>query len=82
MLCVCDLVSSVQLDGTRIAGWVVYSLLTCVWFIFLKTLNFRLHKALGSDPVPESEESNSQEEDGMQSQCNALIMSSEHLGLS
>ncbi|XP_019858793.1 PREDICTED: pecanex-like protein 1 isoform X1 [Amphimedon queenslandica] len=49
-------------DSTRIAGWVVYGFITAISFILLKVTNYRLHKALGSDPPPESETPSSVDE--------------------
>lgn len=44
-----------QVDGTRIAGWIVYCIWTFAVFAFLKIINYRLHSVLGTDPVSEPE---------------------------
>lgn len=43
-----------QVDGTHIAGWIVYGVFIAISFSILKITNFRLHKALGNDPPPPS----------------------------
>ena len=44
------------MNGSHPVGWIVYSLFTVGWFVFLKVLNYRLHQALGSDPLPDPNE--------------------------
>lgn len=44
-----------QVDGTRIAGWIIYCFWTLIVFAFLKIVNYRLHSVLGTDPVSEPE---------------------------
>lgn len=46
------------------AGWVVYSVFILVTFLILKVINMRLHKSLGTDPVPEEEEQEEEEDAG------------------
>ena len=44
-----------QANGPHPVGWVIYAVLVLVTFSILKWYNFKLHKALGTDPEPEPE---------------------------
>ena len=50
------------MNGNHPVGWVLYALFTFAWFIFLKVLNYRLHQALGNDPVEETVASSTNEQ--------------------
>ena len=50
-----------QIDAMHPAGWVVYSVFVLGTFLILKVINMRLHKSLGTDPVPEEEEEEDQQ---------------------
>ena len=51
-----------QVDAGYWAGWLVYSLVILATFLTLKIINYRLHRDLGADPVPEEEEEEEKEE--------------------
>lgn len=49
-------------NSDHVIGWVIYALLTGVWFTSIKIINYRLHKALGTDPVSENQSKADQDE--------------------
>ena len=52
-----------QVDAGHWAGWMVYSLIILATFLTLKIINYRLHRDLGADPVPEEEEEEDKEKE-------------------
>ena len=52
-----------QVDADDVWGWMVYTILVGIFFAFIKSINYRLHKLFGTDPLILKEEETAKEED-------------------
>lgn len=53
---------SIQVDADDVWGWMIYTILVGSFFAFIKSINYRLHKLFGTDPLILKEEETSKEE--------------------
>ena len=51
------------MDADDVWGWMLYTILIAIFFAFIKSVNYRLHKLFGTDPPILKEEETAKEED-------------------
>ena len=52
-----------QIEADELWGWLVYTVLVGIFFAFVKSINYRLHKLFGTDPLILKEKETSKEEE-------------------